>query len=115
MALTARMVTIERADPIGRAKFRSEAAGYEVRWPDDDHFLILAPSSGGGVRIGLQRVSEVKRNRVHIEWVAGDPPGEVARPVGLGAAVMAEHVLLGIARTGLADPEGNEFCISGHG
>lgn len=116
MALTAHMVTIDCADPVGLAKFWTEAAGYEVRWQHDDDFLILGPAWGEGVRIGLQRVSDAKRgkNRVHVDWEAGDRATEVARLVDLGATVITEHVAPGLAWTVLADPEGNEFCVSAH-
>jgi hypothetical protein len=52
---------------------------------------------------------------MHIDWVAAGPPGEVGRLGGLGAAVMAEHVLPGVAWSVLGDPEGTRFCVSGHG
>jgi hypothetical protein len=37
---------------------------------------------------------------------------EVARLVGLGATVIAERRLGDFAWTVLADPAGNEFCVS---
>jgi predicted enzyme related to lactoylglutathione lyase len=116
MALTARMVTIDCADPEGLAKFWTEAAGYEVRWQQEGRFIILAAAWGDGVRIGLQRVAEVKsgKNRAHIDWEADDRPAEVARLVGLGASVVNQHAAPGLAWTVLADPEGNEFCVSAH-
>jgi predicted enzyme related to lactoylglutathione lyase len=116
MALTAHMVTIDCADPVALAKFWSEAAGYELRWQQDDSFLMLAPASGEGVRIGLQRVAEAKpgKNRAHIDWKADDRRAEVTRLVELGASVLDEHVEPGLAWTVLADPEGNEFCVFTH-
>ena len=38
---------------------------------------------------------------------------EVARLVGLGATVVAERSLGDFGWTVLADPDGNEFCVSG--
>jgi predicted enzyme related to lactoylglutathione lyase len=120
MALTARMVTIDCADPGALAKFWSEAAGYEVTWRHENEYLVLESTSGRGLQLGLQRVPEPKagKNRAHIDWATDDRPAEVDRLVGLGATVLDEHVLpgSGFAWTVLADPEGNEFCISGsHG
>jgi predicted enzyme related to lactoylglutathione lyase len=114
MALTARMVTIDCADPIGLAKFWTEAAGYELRWQSEDDFLVLRPAWGDGVAIGLQRVVEPRsgKNRMHVDWRADDRTVEVARLVGLGATVIDEHAVPGQAWTVLADPEGNEFCVS---
>jgi hypothetical protein len=36
----------------------------------------------------------------------------VGRLTGLGARVIAEHSMPGLRWTVLADPEGNEFCVS---
>jgi hypothetical protein len=118
MALTARMVTIDCADPGELAKFWTEAAGYEVKWQHENEYLILRPVSGDGLDIGLQRVSTPKtgKNRVHIDWSAENRLASVERLVSLGATVVAEHSVPGLAWTVLTDPAGNEFCVSGaHG
>src|SRR4051812_17741612 len=101
MALTARMVTIDCADPVGLAKFWAEAAGYELQWQHEAEFLVLNPAWGDGVSIGLQRVTEPRtgKNRVHVDWAADDRPVEVGRLVGLGATVIGEHVVPGLAWT----------------
>ena len=114
MALTARMVTIDCADPEGLAKFWTEAAGYELRQQYETEFLVLGPAWGDGVSIGLQRMDEPRsgKNRVHVDWVTDDRAAEVERLVGLGATVVGEHDVPGLAQTVLADPEGNEFCVS---
>jgi predicted enzyme related to lactoylglutathione lyase len=113
MALTPHMVTIDCADPVALTKFWSQAAGYEVQWQVDD-FVILGPTQGGGIQIGLQRVPEPRagKNRVHIDWAADDRISEVGRLTELGARVIAEHSLPAVNWTVLADPEGNEFCVS---
>jgi hypothetical protein len=114
MALTARMVTIDCADPTGLAKFWSEAVGYQVLADYDGWFVILGPD-GDGLRMGLQKVPEprVAKNRAHIDWESGDRGAEVERLIGLGATVLTEHTTEGFTWTILADPEGNEFCVSG--
>jgi predicted enzyme related to lactoylglutathione lyase len=113
MALTPHMVMIDCADPAALTKFWSQAAGYEVRWQADE-FVILGPTQGGGIQIGLQRVPEPRagKNRVHVDWDADDRVAEVDRLTGLGARVIDEHSAYGIKWTVLADPEGNEFCVS---
>jgi len=117
MALTARMVTIDCVDPGQLARFWAEAAGYEVGWQRDNEFVILGPTAGEGVSIGLQRVDEPRtgKNRVHVDWSTDDLPAEVIRLVGLGATVLRETSTPGLTWTVLADPEGNEFCVSAHG
>ena len=114
MALTARMVTIDCADPVGLAKFWSEAAGYELRRQHETEFVILGPAWGDGVSIGLQRVAEPRsgKNRVHVDWATDDRAVEVERLVALGATVLDERAVPGLAWTVLADPEGNEFRVS---
>lgn len=115
MALTARMVTIDCADPSGLAKFWSDAAGYQVLVNYDGFFVMLAPAGGDGLRLGLQKVPEDRaaKNRVHIDWEAADRTAEVRRLTDLGAAVVAEHATPEHTWTVLTDPEGNEFCVSG--
>jgi len=115
MALTARMVTIDCADPRRLAAFWSEAAGYRVLADYDGWYVMLAPAAGDGLRLGLQKVPEerVTKNRAHIDWEAPDRPAEVDRLIGLGAKVLDEQTAEGFAWTVLADPEGNEFCVAG--
>jgi hypothetical protein len=78
---------------------------------DDPNVLVEAP--GVGPRIFFQFVPESKivKNRVHLDLRCDDIDAETARVVALGARVLAT--------TGptanwvvLADPEGNEFCLS---
>jgi len=65
MALTARMVATDCADPAGPAKFHIAAveheiaaADYEARGRHEERFGILGPAGGEGVSIGLRRVPE---------------------------------------------------------
>ena len=86
-------------------RLRSEGIGD----PEDDPSVLLLPADGGGPRIWFQRVPEAKvaKNRTHLDLVAADPDAEVARLVGLGARVAADHGHL----VTLQDPDGNEFCV----
>jgi hypothetical protein len=53
------------------------------------------------------------KNRIHLDISAGpDRVAEVERAVTLGAAVVAEHGDDHLHWTVLADPDGNQFCIS---
>jgi predicted enzyme related to lactoylglutathione lyase len=113
MALTARMVTIDCADPSGLAAFWSAATGLDESWRYENEFVILG--AGAGIRLGLQRVPEPTpgKNRCHVDWAADDREVEVRRLVGLGATVVDEQKTPGLSWTVLQDPEGNEFCVSG--
>jgi predicted enzyme related to lactoylglutathione lyase len=116
MALSARTVTIDCADPASLARFWTEATGYAVTFDGGD-FMLLGPPAGDGLQVGLQRVPEPRqgKNRVHVDWTTDDRAAEVARLTALGASVIGEHEVPGLAWTVLADPEGNEFCVAGQG
>jgi hypothetical protein len=78
---------------------------------DDPSVLVETP--GGDPRLCFQLIPESKtvKNRVHLDLRCDDLEAETARLVALGARVLSttgpsEHW------TVLADPEGNEFCLS---
>ncbi|MBL1066648.1 VOC family protein [Streptomyces sp. 7-21] len=88
---------------------RLRALGIEN--PEDDPTVLLEPLvPGAGPRLWFQRVSEPKtvKNRLHLDLVAPDPEAEITRLTSLGARVLDRHDGL----TNLADPEGNEFCLT---
>jgi predicted enzyme related to lactoylglutathione lyase len=67
-------------------------------------------ASGPRPRLFFQLVPESKvvKNRLHLDLSADDPAAEIARLTELGATVVAEHERW----TVMADPDGNEFCVS---
>jgi hypothetical protein len=77
--------------------------------PEDDPTVLLERGDGGVPRIFFQLVPEgkVAKNRMHLDLAADDIEVEVARLVGLGAQVAADHGGL----VTMLDPEGNEFCL----
>ncbi|RKS68643.1 hypothetical protein BZB76_5764 [Actinomadura pelletieri DSM 43383] len=76
---------------------------------EDDPTVLVEPPEGGP-RLWFQLVPEAKRvkNRVHLDLLAVDPEAEIQRLAALGATVQARHP----DNVVLADPEGNEFCLS---
>jgi hypothetical protein len=80
-----------------------------INGPDEDPTVLVEPA-GAGPRLWFQLVPEPKqvKNRVHLDLCATDVEAEIARLTGLGASVLARHD----ENTILADPEGNEFCLS---
>ena len=77
---------------------------YDVE--DDPSVLV----EGLGPRLFLQRVPESKtvKNRAHVDLATEHLEEELARLIGLGAKEIERfesHVLL-------ADPQGNEFCLT---
>ncbi|WP_461035601.1 VOC family protein [Streptomyces mayteni] len=92
-------------DDAGLARLRSLG----ITRPEDDP-TVLVEAAAGGPRLWFQLVPEAKRvkNRVHLDLLAEDLAAEVGRLTALGATVRAEHA----QNVVLADPEGNEFCLS---
>jgi predicted enzyme related to lactoylglutathione lyase len=82
----------------------------------NDQFVALRPPDGSGVSFAIlfQQVPEPKivKNRAHVDWDAGDLEAEVERLVALGGSVVAHHNLGDFRWTIVADPEGNEFCVT---
>jgi len=78
---------------------------------DDPGVIVEAPA---GPRLYFQQVPEAKtaKNRVHLDLACDDVEAEVARLVGLGARLLADRRTPDGGWIAMADPEGNEFCIS---
>ncbi|GHD94068.1 VOC family protein [Streptomyces naganishii] len=95
----------------GRPAFRDLIA---VRHPDDPY--DKESGTGLGRRLLFQRVPEAKtgKNRLHLDLHPGEGlrEREVERLEGLGASVL-RHVKEPAGQwVVMADPEGNEFCVS---
>ena len=78
---------------------------------DDPGVLVEAP--GVEPRLCFQLIPESKsvKNRVHLDLRCDDLAAETARLVELGARVLSTTGPSAEWRL-LADPEGNEFCLS---
>jgi hypothetical protein len=122
-----REVTFDSPHPASIARFWAAALdGYDVAPYDeaelvrlrglgiddvnDDPGVLVERADGRPPQLYFQLVPESKvvKNRVHLDLSADDRAAEVARLTGLGARVLAEHEHW----TTLADPDGNEFCVS---
>lgn len=120
-------IVVDAAHPASIARFWADALeGYAVapydaaelarlkafgiNDPEDDPTVLVERRGGGGPRLWFQRVPEPKvvKNRMHLDLLTVDVKAEIARLTELGAKVVERHDQLTI----LADPEGNEFCLS---
>ncbi|MEU3779949.1 VOC family protein [Streptomyces sp900129855] len=119
-------IVFDCARPAATARFWAAALdGYAVAPYDDaelarlrslgitsteDDPTVLVEPAGGGPRLWFQLVPETKgaKNRVHVDLIATDPESEIQRLTALGATVQDRHA----DNIVLADPEGNEFCLS---
>lgn len=116
MPLRVTEVVIDCADHGRVVDFWRDALGYERREVNEQYVALVPPAREPGLPpLLFQKVPEPKvvKNRVHLDFRAEVMAHEVARLVGLGATVIAERSLGELRWTVLADPEGNEFCVSG--
>ena len=78
-------------------------------------FVWLGRMGEGGPSLAFQQVPEAKtvKNRLHLDLAADDPGALIARVLDLGGSRLADHEISGFRWTVLADPAGNEFCVTG--
>jgi len=123
MVARIRNVTLDCKDAYSLARFWSEVTGWPVD-PDSapgDAEVLVAPSHPepevpplSGLLFIEVPEGKAAKNRVHLDLspTDGTRDDEVARLVGLGAAVAADHrTPAGPGWVVLTDPEGNEFCV----
>lgn len=115
MGLRVSEVVIDCAEHGAVVDFWAAALEYERRQVNEQ-YVALVPSERAPGRPPLlfQKVPESKvvKNRVHLDFGTEDRVAEVARLVGLGATEIATRSLGSLTWTVMADPEGNEFCVS---
>ena len=111
-------VVIDCADHGAVVDFWAAAMGYERREVNEQYVALVPPPPAalGRPPLLFQKVPEPKvvKNRVHLD-LRGDVDGRrggAARRAS-GATVIAERSLGSLTWTVMADPAGNEFCVSG--
>ncbi len=91
-----------------------EAQGHPA--PPAGSMSAIVDPDGDGPRMLFQRVPEDKtvKNRVHLDIRAGDGRDEkVEQLEQAGGTVVGHHAEMGLEWVVMADPEGNEFCVTG--
>jgi hypothetical protein len=116
MTLRMTEVVIDCAEHRAVVDFWQAALGYERR-DVNEQYVWIGPAERdepGRPPILFQKVPEPKRvkNRVHLDFRSEDMAAEVERLLGLGASYIAERSLGQLTWTVLADPDGNELCVS---
>ncbi len=113
-ALRVAMVTFDATDARALAAWWADRTRGRVVADHGGEFLMVAPGSGGPV-LGFQRVDDPTpgKNRVHLDLTTSDREAEVRRLQAAGARFVARHETPGFTWVVLADPEGNQFCVSG--
>ncbi|MEO6885557.1 MAG: VOC family protein [Jatrophihabitantaceae bacterium] len=94
--------------------FWSRALGWPLVWDQDQETAIRSPHGGPKITWGgPPLMPKTGRNRLHFDIAPpadGDQQAEVDRLVSLGAS----GIDIGpdeASRVGMADPDGNEFCV----
>jgi predicted enzyme related to lactoylglutathione lyase len=108
-------VVIDCSDHDAVIPFWEAALGWTSHRINEQFVALRAPEDEQiGFDILFQQVPEPKtaKNRGHIDFDAADVDGEVERLVGLGGRKLAEHSLGSFRWTVVADPEGNELCVT---
>lgn len=119
MSLRVSEVVMDCAEHGTVVDFWAAALGYDRREVNEQYVALIPPppAAPGRPPILFQKVPEPKvvKNRLHLDFRAEVMADEVARLAALGATVIAERSLGAFRWTVMADPEGNEFCVSGDG
>ncbi len=106
-------IMIDCNDIDGMVAFWKQALNLEegARYPD---YVWLSPVSENGPALAFQRVPELKveKNRIHMDLISEDPAAFVEQIISLGGSKVADRGTSGHHWTVLADPEGNEFCVT---
>ncbi|MBO0925446.1 VOC family protein [Cellulomonas sp. zg-ZUI199] len=114
MELTIGMVTVDTHDPQALAAWWAQRTGGSVQAHGDDFAVVVRPD-GGRPALGFQKVDVPTpgKNRVHLDLEAPDAQAAVAELVAAGATRVADHGEPdGFSWAVLADPHGNQFCVS---
>ena len=108
------VIVVDCSDLERSARFWCEVLGYTAS-PPSALYCALAPATGVGIEVLLQRVPDAKgqKNRLHFDLRTPDLEAEVGRVLALGARLLTTQP---VAEDGwlwhvLADPDGNEFCV----
>ncbi len=108
-------LTFDSHDPLALAGFWSGVLDQPVDEGASEFFATInqGPSSDGPTWMFLA-VEEGKtaKNRLHLDIETEDPDTEIPRLLDLGATRLADKAEWGHTWTIMADPEGNEFCVS---
>ena len=117
MTLRLGEIVVDCADHDTLVAFWLQAMGDYRRVDVNEQYVAIAPAERavGRPAILFQKVPEPKvvKNRVHLDLRGESMAAEVERLAALGATRIAERSLGEIRWTVMADPEGNEFCVSG--
>lgn len=112
-------IVIDANDPNRLSEFWAETLGWQITL-QSVHEVEISPGDDAGLPLIFVPVPEPKsqKNRLHIDLASGSAEHQAetvdrliacgAREIDIGQPTDAQHVVL-------ADPEGNEFCVTAPG
>ncbi|MCA0437486.1 MAG: VOC family protein [Austwickia sp.] len=118
---TLRNITFDCTDPATVAGFWAAVLDREVDPGDNLYMRSIGypalgtdPAASAGPIWLFLAVPEPKtaKNRMYLDLACADRAAEVARLVALGATHVRDVAEWGLEWSVMADPEGNEFCLS---
>lgn len=114
MTLRVGMTTFDTLDARALAGWWARQVDGTVHDGSDGWFVIVTPAERGAGVLAFQRVPDPTpgKNRVHLDLTSPDRDAEVARLLDDGATLVARHEHDGFVWAVLADPDGNQFCVS---
>jgi catechol 2,3-dioxygenase-like lactoylglutathione lyase family enzyme len=112
-------ITVDCTDYLRLAEFWTQALGFGEHpdypnAPGDPAWMLVSPDERTHLLFVTVPESKTVKNRIHFDLIPDDRTRdeEVARLIGLGATLVADHRRPdGNGWVTLADPEGNEFCV----
>lgn len=114
MSLRIAQITVNSTDALALARWWADQLGAEITAENEGWFVVVTAPQGPS--LAFQRVDDPTpgRNRIHLDLTSAALDAEVGRLTGAGAQLVRRETLPnGFAWVTLADPDGNEFCVSG--
>lgn len=114
MGMRLGMITVDTTDALALARWWADQLGGEIIAENDGWFVMVRIGEGSPI-LSFQKVEDPTpgKNRVHLDLTATDVKAETERLVEAGASMIGEHTMdEGFAWTVLADPDGNQFCVT---
>jgi len=114
MTIAVEMITFDTLDARALAAWWAARTGGTVVDEAEGWFVMVVPADGTGPRLGFQKVPDPTpgKNRVHLDLHPSDPAAAVDELVAAGATFVARHQEGTFSWAVLADPDGNQFCVS---
>ena len=113
MSLALGMITVDALAPAPLATWWAEQLGGRIVEDNDGYFIVVAVGEGEPL-FAFQQVEDPTpgKNRIHLDLTTDDLETEVDRLVAAGASRIADREMPGFVWVTLADPDGNQFCVS---